>query len=129
MSDLEKSLLAVGVHDWFRPAFLEYDCCRKCGIVRRKDDRNGPCRGRIVLSLRDDYTEGAAILLNRREAQQWLELGQRVGPIGVHWWAADGWPQKTAWFWIEADAAGFEAECAASGSRAERFKPGDVGMR
>lgn len=24
-------------HDWFRPKNIDYDCCRRCGIVRRAD--------------------------------------------------------------------------------------------
>lgn len=47
-----------GEHDWFVPKFIGYECCRKCGIVRRADDKNKPCRGRVTLSLRDEYTEG-----------------------------------------------------------------------
>jgi hypothetical protein len=52
------AILGLGQHDWFVPSFIGYECCRKCGIVRRRDDRNKPCRGRVVLSLRDEYTEG-----------------------------------------------------------------------
>lgn len=43
-------------HIWFKPTFLVYDCCRKCGIVRRADDKNSPCKGKVA--LRDFYTEG-----------------------------------------------------------------------
>jgi hypothetical protein len=39
-------------HDWFRPDFVSYDCCRNCGIVRRMDGQNKPCRGQIGISLR-----------------------------------------------------------------------------
>lgn len=39
----------VGTHDWFKPDFLEYECCRKCGIVRRRDDKNKPCKGVVKL--------------------------------------------------------------------------------
>lgn len=52
-------ILGIGVHDWFTPGFIGYECCRKCGMVRRADDKNKPCRDRVVLSLRDEYTEGA----------------------------------------------------------------------
>jgi hypothetical protein len=51
--------LGVGVHDWFVPKFIGYACCRKCGVVKRTDDQNNPCRERVVLSLRDEYTEGS----------------------------------------------------------------------
>ena len=58
MSSIGERLLGIGEHDWFKPAFLKFECCRKCGIVRRSDGKNNPCRGRVVLSLRDEYTEG-----------------------------------------------------------------------
>ncbi len=50
---------ASETHDWFRPDFIDYDCCRKCGIVRRRDGKNRPCRGIARIGLRDEYTEGA----------------------------------------------------------------------
>lgn len=52
------AILGVGIHDWFKPDFIPHECCRKCGIVRRRDDKNGPCRGKVTLSLRDEYSEG-----------------------------------------------------------------------
>lgn len=39
-------------HDWFKPDFLKWECCRKCGIVRRADDKNNPCRGVVRVGLR-----------------------------------------------------------------------------
>jgi hypothetical protein len=41
-------------HDWFVPNGLERlgECCRDCGIVRRADDLNGPCRGKVRVELR-----------------------------------------------------------------------------
>lgn len=39
-------------HLWFRfknDAFLS---CRLCGIVRRADDNNSPCKGRVHVGLR-----------------------------------------------------------------------------
>lgn len=47
-------------HDWFVPEFIGYECCRKCGIVRRADDKNKPCKGVVRVALRDEYTEAAA---------------------------------------------------------------------
>ncbi len=52
-----EDILGVGGHDWFVPKFIGYECCRKCGMVKRTDGKNKPCRGRVVLSLRDEYTE------------------------------------------------------------------------
>lgn len=40
-------------HDWFVPDFIGYECCRRCGIVRRCDRKNRPCRGVVKLALRD----------------------------------------------------------------------------
>lgn len=40
-------------HEWFVPEFIGYECCRKCGIVRRRDDENKPCRGVARVTLRD----------------------------------------------------------------------------
>lgn len=28
------------------------ECCKVCGIVRRKDDKNKPCRGPVKITLR-----------------------------------------------------------------------------
>lgn len=58
-SPLVKKLLGIGEHDWFVPEFIGYECCRKCGIVKRRDGKNKPCRGVVTLSLRDEYTEGS----------------------------------------------------------------------
>lgn len=44
----------VGSHDWFMPNFLRYECCWKCGIVRRSDDKNKPCKGVVRVELRDE---------------------------------------------------------------------------
>lgn len=60
MTERLPDLLGVGQHDWFVPKFIGYECCRKCGIVRRRDGQSKPCRGRVVLSLRDEYTAAKA---------------------------------------------------------------------
>lgn len=39
-------------HDWFIPKGIAYECCRKCGIVRRRDDKNSPCKGVVKIVLR-----------------------------------------------------------------------------
>lgn len=44
--------IADGAHEWFRPSFLKFDCCRKCGIVKRADGRNSPCPGNVHVALR-----------------------------------------------------------------------------
>mgnify|MGYP001592762384 CR=1 FL=1 len=40
-------------HDWFTPIQMGYECCRQCGIIRRADHKNRPCRGWIGVTLRD----------------------------------------------------------------------------
>lgn len=32
-------------HEWFFYDRLQCDCCRNCGIIRRADGKNNPCRG------------------------------------------------------------------------------------
>lgn len=44
---------SVPEHDWFVPGFIKYECCRLCGIIRRRDGKNKPCRGPVRLGLRD----------------------------------------------------------------------------
>lgn len=39
-----------GVHCWFD--FKGMDCCTNCGTVRRRDDKNKPCRGIVKIELR-----------------------------------------------------------------------------
>jgi hypothetical protein len=44
-------------HEWFFPRMIAYHCCRKCGVVKRLDGKNGPCRAAGRIALRDEYTE------------------------------------------------------------------------
>lgn len=44
---------SVWEHKWFRPVFIAYDCCAVCGISRRADDQNEPCRGVVRIGLRE----------------------------------------------------------------------------
>jgi len=45
-----QTLAACGVHVWFEHDDLE--ACRNCGVVRRADDGNKPCKGKVALALR-----------------------------------------------------------------------------
>jgi hypothetical protein len=45
--ELKKALDAIGAHVWFEKDDLT-SCCR-CGIVRRADGKNKPCRGAAKL--------------------------------------------------------------------------------
>lgn len=38
---------AIGAHDWFTPNFIGYECCRACGIIKRADGKNKPCKGPV----------------------------------------------------------------------------------
>jgi hypothetical protein len=41
-------------HDWFHYDAVKGDCCRRCGIVRRADRMNNPCRGAVKVGPRKD---------------------------------------------------------------------------
>lgn len=47
-------------HEWFALDGRSYDCCRNCGMVRRRDGLNGPCKGRVRVALREP-TDGASL--------------------------------------------------------------------
>lgn len=38
-------------HKWghFLPEHPEWECCWECGVIRRADDKNGPCKGQMRL--------------------------------------------------------------------------------
>lgn len=41
-----------GVHCWFRFDERPWESCASCGVVRRRDDRNKPCKGIVHITLR-----------------------------------------------------------------------------
>lgn len=41
-----------GEHAWFVFKDDNFDSCAKCGIIRRKDDKNIPCKGKTKITLR-----------------------------------------------------------------------------
>lgn len=43
-------------HEWVERKFSEMTltCCNKCGIVKRRDGKNKPCRGVVKIGLRND---------------------------------------------------------------------------
>jgi hypothetical protein len=41
-----------GTHDWFQADKLPFVSCRKCGIVRRADGQNKPCKGVVTVGPR-----------------------------------------------------------------------------
>lgn len=40
-------------HEWFTYGRLNWECCRLCGIVRRLDGKNSPCKGPVSVGPRD----------------------------------------------------------------------------
>ena len=40
-------------HAWVRRDGYRYDTCEICGIVRRADDKNNPCKGPVKIGLRE----------------------------------------------------------------------------
>lgn len=43
-------------HKWIKPEWLDWQSCLACGIVRRGDDKNKPCPGKVFISLRQTET-------------------------------------------------------------------------
>lgn len=41
-----------GQHCWFRFRNDDFDSCASCGTIRRRDDKNKPCRGIVKIELR-----------------------------------------------------------------------------
>lgn len=41
-------------HIWRSYSFRsrEIVCCEKCGVIRRSDDKNNPCKGKVKIALR-----------------------------------------------------------------------------
>jgi hypothetical protein len=49
---LAVSVAKAGDHAWFEFVLGTYDSCANCGIIRRSDDVNKPCPGKIRVGLR-----------------------------------------------------------------------------
>lgn len=41
-------------HEWAKWEFTSMTliCCNQCGLVRRPDDKNNPCKGKVKIGLR-----------------------------------------------------------------------------
>lgn len=48
-------------HRWFTPKGIAFECCKNCGIVRRADDQNSPCKGKIKIDLRGETQKDASV--------------------------------------------------------------------
>lgn len=60
MTDAARAEEIARPHVWdnsyqFSPT---WECCSVCGIVRRADDRNAPCKGPAKISLRANHLKG-----------------------------------------------------------------------
>ena len=47
------------LHIWFIPDFMKVECCKICGIVKRRDGKNKPCEGKPKVGPRiaEKYNE------------------------------------------------------------------------
>jgi hypothetical protein len=45
-----------GEHVWWNWHGLE--CCKICGMVRRRDDKNSPCKGTVTIGPRRPVEDG-----------------------------------------------------------------------
>ncbi len=46
---MQLNKLEENKHEWYTYDFMKYECCRKCGIIRRSDDKNNPCKNEMAL--------------------------------------------------------------------------------
>lgn len=40
-------------HTWIKPDWLFVEACRDCGVTRRGDDANSPCKGKVAVDFRE----------------------------------------------------------------------------
>jgi len=45
----------AGVHLWHERFLLT--CCKRCGVVKRRDGPNKPCPGFVPIAMRDPHFE------------------------------------------------------------------------
>lgn len=65
---------AAPAHEWFQ--FSNLVACRACGVVRRADDKNSPCKGPVRVALRDTNAAPAVCV--------WTPYTDE--PLGANWW-------------------------------------------
>jgi hypothetical protein len=46
------TVVPPGAHDW--SDYMGRCCCRQCGMVRRRDGKNKPCKGAAKISRRSE---------------------------------------------------------------------------
>ncbi len=73
--------LAIGGHDWVEGnTIVKWPHCAICGIIKRHDGLNKPCKGASKLALREYYTEGAAPVKPRFDKVYCSQCGGEFGP-------------------------------------------------
>ena len=55
------------LHDWYMPHQVAYPICRICGVVKRRDGKNTPCKGPTRLRQMEGEAERAETQLVRLE--------------------------------------------------------------
>ena len=61
-------------HEWFTYGRLNWECCRVCGIVRRKEGKNSPCKGPVSVGPRQQ----PVIYASEDEARaDWLTIAPK----------------------------------------------------
>lgn len=62
-------------HEWFFYERLKCECCRNCGIIRRLDGKNKPCRGVTgVVPRTDKLTTGKSNIVERLKQMYRLNI-------------------------------------------------------
>lgn len=80
-------------HEWVRFDGFTYDVCGICGVVRRADDRNKPCRGTVrvvprLTEVQKHYIDGCQEMEVRRALGAATETDEdRFANEGEYlWW-------------------------------------------
>ena len=61
--------MSEGPHDWYRPRQYAYPICRICGVVRRRDGKNKPCKGPTCLRpMEGEIQDGRPVPTRRTRA-------------------------------------------------------------
>lgn len=64
--DTQTVIATTNGHPWIRAFGMT--CCRDCGMVRRADDKNKPCRGVVRVGPRE---EPAEVTVRRERDEEW----------------------------------------------------------
>mgnify|MGYP001584900524 FL=1 len=53
-NEMSAASMVASDHDWI--TYNYFVCCRRCGIVRRADGNNSPCKGNVRIIARTETT-------------------------------------------------------------------------